>query len=61
MHEIELARNFREQNLEIIYNDNQVYFKATKTILKNQILTAFPSKDLEISLGLQFIPFKNGK
>lgn len=58
MYEIELSKSSREQNMEIIYNDNKVYFKTVKTVYKDEILNAFPSKDLEISLGLQFIPFQ---
>ena len=61
MYEIELSKSSREQNMEIIYNDNKVYFKTVKTILKDDFLNVFPSKDLEISLGLQFIPFQSGK
>lgn len=56
MHQVELAKSSREQNLEIIYNNNRVYFKTVRTIYKHEILAAFPSKDLEISLGLQFVP-----
>lgn len=61
MYEIELSKSSREQNMEIIYNDNKVYFKSVKKILKEDFLNVFPSKDLEISLGLQFIPFQSGK
>ena len=60
MHQIELADNYQQQNLEIIYNNNQVYYKTIKTIFKNEKLAAFPSKDLEISLGLQFVPYNKG-
>ena len=60
MHQIELADNYQQQNLEIIYNNNQVYYKTIKTIFKNEKLAAFPSKDLEISLGLQFVPCNKG-
>lgn len=56
MQDVELARNSREQNMEIIYNDNQVYFKATRTIFKSEVLYVYPSKDLEIALGLQYFP-----
>ena len=56
MHDVELAKNSKQQNMEIIYNDNQVYYKSTKTIFKNEVLYAYPSKDLEISLGLQYFP-----
>ncbi len=59
MHKINLANNKTDQNLEIIYNDKNVYFKTLRTIHKNEYLTAFPSKDLEISLGLQFIPISS--
>ena len=59
MHNINLANNKTDQNLEIIYNDKNVYFKTLRTIYKNEYLTAFPSKDLEISLGLQFIPISS--
>ena len=58
MHSISLANNKSEQNLEIIYNDKNVFFKTVKSIYQNEELVAFPSKDLEISLGLQFIPVK---
>lgn len=61
MHNISLASNRSEQNLEIIYNDRNVYFKTLRCVYKNEDLLAFPSKDLEISLGLQFIPTKSGK
>lgn len=60
MRNISLANNKLEQNLEIIYNDKNVYFKTLRTIFKNEDLLAFPSKDLEISLGLQFIPISSG-
>ena len=61
MHDIQLADSSRQQNLEIIYNNNKVYFKTIKTVYKDEPLTIFPSKDLEISLGLQFIPIQTGK
>lgn len=61
MHDLGLARNSRQKNLEIIYNDNKVYFKTVRPIYKHESLSAFPSKDLEISLGLQFIPAHSGK
>ena len=61
MHSINLANNRSEQNLEIIYNEKSVYFKTLRTIYKNDQLLAFPSKDLEISLGLQFVPINTGK
>ena len=59
MNEIELARNPREQSLEIICNGNQFYFKTIKKLFKGDRLCAFPSKDLEISLGLQYIPINS--
>ncbi|CAF0792529.1 unnamed protein product [Brachionus calyciflorus] len=58
MYDIELSKSSREQNMEIIYNDNRVYFKSVKRIFRGDFLNVFPSKDLEISLGLQFIPFQ---
>lgn len=61
MQKVELARNSRHQNLEIVYNNNRVYFKTTRVVHKHEVLAAFPSKDLEISLGLQFIPMHPGK
>ena len=61
MHGIQLADSSRQQNLEIIYNNNKVYFKTIKKLCKDEPLYAFPSKDLEISLGLQFIPIRTGK
>ena len=62
MLDVELARNSQEQNMEIICcNDNRIYFKTIKTINKNEILRIFPAKDLEISLGLQYIPYNTGK
>ena len=61
MYEIDLANNSREQNLEIIYNNKNVYYKTTRPVLRNEFLSAFPSKDLEISLGLQYIPTHPGK
>ena len=61
MHLIELADNCQDQNMEIIYNNSQVFFKSTRPIAKHDILRAFPSKDLEISLGLQFIPARLGQ
>jgi hypothetical protein len=60
MYDVELAENSSSQNLEIIYNNNQVYFKTIKPVFKFEFLKAFPSKDLEISLGLQFIPISSG-
>ena len=60
MHQISLANNIQLQNLEIIYNNHKVFFKTTKEILKGDSLMAFPSKDLEISLGLQYVPFDKG-
>ena len=60
MHDIQLADSSRQQNLEIIYNNNKVYFKTIKIVYKDEPLTVFPSKDLEISLGLQFIPIHTG-
>ena len=60
MHNISLANNRVEQNLEIIYNEKSVYFKTVRTIYKNDQLLAFPSKDLEISLGLQYVPVSSG-
>lgn len=59
MYDIELSESSRDQNMEIIFNDNKVYFKAVRKIFKNDFLNAFPSKDLEISLGLQYIPFNS--
>jgi hypothetical protein len=56
MHRIGLANEFQQQNLEIIYNDNKIYYKTLKKIKKNEQLMTFPSKDLEISLGLQYVP-----
>ncbi len=58
MHSIQLARFPQEQNLEIIYNNASVYFKATRPIFMNEELYGFPSKDLEISLGLAFVPMR---
>lgn len=60
MRQVELAKNSKQQNLEIIYNNNRVFFKTVRNIYKNELLTIFPSKDLEISLGLQFIPIHSG-
>ena len=57
MYDISLAKSSHEQNVEIIYNNKQLYFKTTKKIYKYDTLLAFPAKDLEIALGLQFIPF----
>lgn len=57
---VELARSSRHQNLEIIYNNNRVYFKTVRAIRKHEPLAAYPSKDLEISLGIQFIPMHPG-
>jgi hypothetical protein len=57
MHEIQLSRFSHEQNVEIIYNNNKrIYYKTMRRIKKHEILKAFPSKDLEIALGLQYIP-----
>jgi len=61
MYEIDLANNSRQQNFEIIYNNKNVYYKTTRPVLRNEFLSAFPSKDLEISLGLQYIPTHPGK
>jgi hypothetical protein len=61
MYDIDLAENSTNQNLEIIYNNNQVFYKTIKRIYKDDLLKAFPSKDLEISLGLQFIQINSGK
>ena len=61
MHRVELARNSRQQNLEIIYNNNRVYFKTVRVIHKHEFLVVFPSKDLEISLGLQCVPIHPGR
>ena len=61
MYNVALAKNSREQNLEIIYNNKLLFFKVIKNITKHEVLYAFPSKDLEIALGLQFIPFNQGK
>jgi hypothetical protein len=58
--EIELAKDSRQQNIEIIYNFKQIYFKATSRLAKNELLYAFPSKDLEIALGLQYVPQSAG-
>jgi hypothetical protein len=58
--DVSLAKSRREQNLEIVYNNKQLYFKTIKNIFKNDTLLAFPAKDLEIALGLQFIPFNAG-
>ena len=55
MYQIELANNSRHQNIEIIYNNKNVYYKTTRIIRRDDTLAAFPSKDLEISLGLQYI------
>lgn len=60
MHQISLANSIQVQNLEIIYNNYKVFFKTTKEIFKGDNLVAFPSKDLEISLGLQYVPFNKG-
>lgn len=60
MYDVELAKNSKQQNIEIIYNNNRVYFKTVKNIFKHDFICAFPSKDLEISLGLQFIPINPG-
>lgn len=59
MYQIQLANNSQQQNFEIIYNNNNVYYKATRRIEKNETLFAFPSKDLEISLGLMFVPARS--
>ena len=56
MKEVELAKSSREQNLEIICNQNQIFFRTLRTIFKNEILYSYPSKDLEISLALPFVP-----
>ncbi len=61
MYDVDLAENSTNQNMEIIYNNNQVFYKTIKRIYKNDLLKAFPSKDLEISLGLQFIQINHGK
>lgn len=61
MYDIELSESLQDQNMEIIFNDSRVYFKVIKRINKNDFLNAFPSKDLEISLGLQYIPFNSSK
>ncbi len=61
MYNVPLANNSREQNLEIIYNNKLLFFKVIKRVDKNDALKAFPSKDLEIALGLQFIPYNEGK
>lgn len=61
MHQITLASNQQQQNLEIIYNNNDVYFKTTRILFRDDELFAFPSKDLEIALGLQFVPLNKRK
>lgn len=61
MYEIDLANNSRQQNLEIIYNNKKVFYKTIRPIFKYETLSAFPSKDLEISLGLPYIPTSSGK
>ncbi len=61
MYRITLAKNQQQQNLEIIYNNNNVYFKTIHKLFRDDELYAFPSKDLEISLGLQFVPLNKCK
>ena len=60
MYQIDLANNSRQQNLEIIYNNKNVYYKTIKPVHRDDLLVAFPSKDLEISLGLQYIAITSG-
>lgn len=61
MYNVQLAKNNREQNIEIIYNNKLIYFKTIRKIFKNETLYAFPSKDLEISLGLPYVAINEGK
>lgn len=56
MFKVSLACQTSEINMEILSDNKRVFFKAIRQIKPGEVLYVFPAKDVEISLGLPFVP-----